>query len=92
MIESSSNKVTISSRVVFQEVGGEAVLLDLEGERYYRLDAVATRIWQLLEEYGDLQPVLQTLCGEFAVDETVLRQDLSNFISDLAGAGLISLQ
>ncbi len=91
MTELSSNKVAISSRVIFQEVGGEAVLLDLKGERYYRLDVVATRIWQLIEKYGDLQPVLQTMCGEFAVDETVLRQDLSNFINDLAGAGLISL-
>jgi len=92
MTELSSNKVIISSKVLFQEVGGEAVLLDLAGERYYKLDAVATRIWQLLEQHGELQSIIQTLCSEFAVDEAVLRQDLSRFITDLTNAGLIVLQ
>ena len=92
MTELTSNKITLSSKVLFQEIGGEAVLLDFEGERYYRLDTVATRIWQLLEHHSKLQSIIQTLCGEFDVDETVLRQDLSNFINSLAGAGLIFLQ
>lgn len=92
MTELTANKITLSSEVLFQEIGGEAVLLDLGGKRYYRLDTVATRIWQLLEQNSDLPSIIQTLCGEFDVDEMVLRQDLSNFINSLSGAGLISLQ
>ena len=37
----------ISPGVLFQEIGGEAVLLDLASERYFGLDDVGTRIRQL---------------------------------------------
>ena len=45
----SSHRVTLedqvqrSSEVLVQEVGGEAVLLDLASERYFGLDPVGTR-------------------------------------------------
>ncbi len=34
-----------SGEVLQQEVGGEAVLLDLASESYFGLDPVGTRIW-----------------------------------------------
>ena len=42
--------VTRSPEVISQEVSGETVLLDLESESYYGLDAVGTRIWQLIRD------------------------------------------
>ena len=39
--------ITLSPDVISQEVSGETVLLDLESENYFGLDAVGTRIWQL---------------------------------------------
>ncbi|MFO1433614.1 MAG: PqqD family protein [Candidatus Competibacteraceae bacterium] len=91
MTELTFNKLSLSSKVLFQEIDGEAVLLDFAGERYYRLDTVATRIWQLLEQHSELEAIVQMLCAEFDVDEAVLRQDVDNFINSLAGAGLILL-
>ena len=53
-------RIEISEDVLFQEVGGETVLLDLASEQYFGLDAVGTRIWQLLGEGADREePVSQ---------------------------------
>jgi Coenzyme PQQ synthesis protein D (PqqD) len=75
--------------VVFQEVEGETVLLDLDSAHYYVLDDVGTRIWQLLTEHGDVEQVVSSMLAEFDVDEATLRTDLEALVARLTAAGLV---
>ena len=86
-------RVTIPDTVLFQELAGEAVLLNLENDRYYGLDDVGTRMWRLLAEHGETSAVVQHLLNEYAgeVDQTTLERDLSELIEKLAHAGLITV-
>jgi hypothetical protein len=84
--------VTISPDVLFQELNGEAVLLDLKTERYFGLDDIGTRMWQLLDGNGHVEAAYARLLQEYEVDETTLRHDLADLIDRLAEAGLISVQ
>ena len=54
-----------SPEVMFQEVGGEAVLLDLASEQYFGLDPVGTRIWSLIDGDAPLGRIHAALCSEF---------------------------
>ena len=47
---SQVSQFRISPEVLHQEINGETVLLDLDSESYFGLDAVATRVWQLISE------------------------------------------
>ncbi len=81
-----------SSDVLFQEVGGEAVLLNLDSERYFGLDPVGTRIWALLGEDSGLQHAHATLCSEYDdVPAATLETDLLALIDQLAEAGLVTV-
>ncbi len=82
--------VTASSDTLFQELDGEAILLDLQTEHYYGLDDIAARMWQLLAEQGDVEAVVAQLLDEYDVDEATLRRDLANLIAALRQAGLVS--
>jgi len=84
------SRVAISPEVMMQEVGGEAVLLDLKSESYFGLDEVGTRIWQLVEQDGHLKAVHAALLAEYEVDSARLEQDLKDLIARLAEAGLVS--
>jgi len=84
--------VSVAPTVISQEVAGETVILDLESECYFGLDAVGTRIWQLIGEHGDLRRILSTLLAEYEVEEAQLRADLEALIDDAAARGLITLQ
>jgi hypothetical protein len=84
-------KIEISEDVLFQEVGGETVLLDLHSEQYFGLDAVGTRIWQLLGEGAGAEAVVETLLEEFEVERATLAADVSTLLDQLAEAGLIRL-
>src|SRR5437870_5351580 len=75
--------------VIFQEVEGEAVLLNLDTERYYGLDVVGTRVWQLLVDHGDIDTIIARLLAEFDVAEPVLRGDIMTLLDSLVAAGLI---
>lgn len=83
--------IQIAPDVLFQEVGGETVLLDLESELYFGLDAVGTRIWTLLAEGASVGAVVETLLQEYEVERATLEADVSELLSKLSEAGLIRL-
>jgi hypothetical protein len=77
--------------VLFQDVAGEAVLLDLASERYFGLDPVGTRIWHLLGNDDSLQSAFDALSAEFEVEPDRLQADLLSLVAELAEAGLVEL-
>ena len=78
--------------VLFQEVEGETVLLDPEEERYFVLDHVGTRVWQLLAEHRDVDAVVAQMLREFEVEEATLRRDIDGLLARLRAAGLVVSQ
>jgi Coenzyme PQQ synthesis protein D (PqqD) len=84
-------EIRLSPEVLFRELEGEAVLLDLRSQRYFGLDEVGTRIWQLLSELGRREGVLERLLEEFEVDRQTLARDLEGFLARLETAELIEV-
>ena len=64
------------------------VLLELSSERYFGLNEVGTRIWQLLSDGGDPRAVLDALFEEFEVDRDQLAADLEAYLDEMVQAGL----
>ncbi len=85
-------QVAIPPDVLFQELEGEAVLLNLDTEHYYGLDEVGTRMWQLLAEHGDVATVAEQVLAEYDVDEATLHRDLADLIAELTDEGLLTVQ
>lgn len=85
-------RVSVSNDVLFQEISGECVLLNMASEQYFGLDDVGTRIWQLLVEHGDTTKVLTQLKQDYDADEDMLRKDLASLIEDLKVEGLVSVE
>lgn len=85
------DRFSISSEVLSQEVSGETVLLDLEGECYFGLNEVGTRIWQLLQSESSVGEALDVLFGEYDVSHEQLETDLGDLLEKLTEAGLVTL-
>jgi hypothetical protein len=80
----------IPDEVIFRELDGEAVVLNLDTGIYFGLDAVGTRIWRLLEERKPLKAVLDTLIDEYEAPPDRLQRDLLAFVERLDTKGLLS--
>lgn len=76
--------------VVVRDLSGEAVLLHLGTQTYFGLDAVGTRIWQLLAEHGTVERIVPLLLEEFLVEEHSLRRDIGTLIERLLAKGLLT--
>lgn len=85
-------RVNISDHVLFQEIEGECVLLNMASEQYFGLDDVGTRVWQLLVEDGDPAKALTQLRQVYDVDEATLRTDLAQLLEKMNSQGLVSLE
>ena len=77
-----------SEEVLFQEVGGEAVLLDLASEQYFGLDTVGTRIWELIDPGTPLRDIHGKLCEEYDAEPAMIAADLLALGQSLVDAGL----
>ena len=85
----NEQKVSISPEVLFQEVSGEMVLLDLASESYFGLDEIGARIWGLLESGSSVGEALDVLMGEYEVERDVLETDVGELLGKLVEAGLL---
>lgn len=84
-------RVSIPDQVLFQDLDGEAVLLNLQSGKYFGLDSIGTRIWNLLAENGALAVAYQAILDEYDVDADRLRSDFLALVDQLASNGLIKL-
>ena len=86
-----ASRVTIPDDVVFREIDGESVLLDLTSGAYYGLNEVGTRIWALLVAGDRPGEALSRLRREYVVDDAVLEADLLELLGELRDRGLVRI-
>jgi Coenzyme PQQ synthesis protein D (PqqD) len=67
-------------------------LLNLETERYFGLDAVGTRMWQVVTEAATVEAAVARLVEEYDAPLETLRTDLTNLLQHLVDNGLIAMQ
>ena len=71
-------------------VDGEIVMFSPGQGAYFGLDAVGTRVWELLEEPRTIDDVCTILIEEFEVDAKTCHDDLIALVEQLRDAKLVS--
>ena len=84
--------VRVPSDVMFRELQGEAVILNLASSTYFGLDQVGTRIWQLCATHASLRAVWEAMQHEFDAPGETLQSDLLAFVDELVTKGLLEVQ
>jgi len=82
-------KIVPSKDVLTQEVSGEMVLMDLSSEQYFGLDAIGTRVWNLLDQGTAPVGLLSILLREYEVEQQQLESDIEELLGQLLEAGLV---
>jgi hypothetical protein len=83
--------VKIPDHVLTRPVDGELVLLNLDNEQYYGLDAVGTAFWNALEQLSDVEAAKALLLEQYEVDADILSADLDALLIELDTRGLVIL-
>lgn len=75
--------------VVCRELEGEAVLLHLGTGVYFGLNAVGTRIWQLIGEGRAPAAIVEVLAQEYDAERATIAADVDALIAALEAKQLI---
>lgn len=81
--------------VVWRDVDGEVVILNVVTGQYFGLDAVGSQVWILLQSAGqdglDLQALSALVTQQFEVDAATAERDLAALVEDLIAQQLLVL-
>ena len=82
--------MNIPSEVLAAHLGGEAVLLDLNAKRYYRLNESATVVFRALEEGEGREGAIRRLIAAFEVSHSDAASAVDVLLADLAARKLVA--
>ncbi len=88
---SFGDKASVPTHVLVRFLDKEAVLLNLETERYFGLDEVGARMWELTTTAANVEAAYKQLLDQYDVDADTLRDNLSELLEKLAENGLLKM-
>ena len=89
---SFTSRAKVPYHVLVRLLEGESVLLNLETERYFGLDAMGTRMWQAVTVAPNIDEAYQELLLEFDVEPELLRSNLTELLGRLLDNGLLEVR
>jgi Coenzyme PQQ synthesis protein D (PqqD) len=91
MMTHSMMRAIKPNHVLFQEIGAESALLNLNKEHYFSLDDVGTRMWAVLVSAASIQEAQESLLCEYEVEAAQIQHDLYDLIQQLVEHDLVQL-
>ncbi|OGT96485.1 MAG: thymidylate synthase, partial [Gemmatimonadetes bacterium RIFCSPLOWO2_02_FULL_71_11] len=83
--------ISISGDLVSCDLNAEAVVLNLRSGRYYGLDPVGARIWNLIQTPRTVQEIRDILLQDYEVEPDRCEGDLVALLEKLANEGLVDV-
>ena len=87
-----STTVSRDEQILATDLGEEVVMMNLDSGEYYNLKGVAFRIWEIIENPTTLGDIVDTLRGEYQVDQKTCEKEVNAFARDLHEAGVLVLR
>lgn len=85
----NAKKTLRSGNVLCHTIDGETVVLNLDNEKYFTFDAVATRFWEVVLEHGCGDAAIEILLKEYEVDRGTLVSDMERWVQESIELGLL---
>jgi hypothetical protein len=82
--------IRIEPHVVWQDVPGELVLYDQQGNAYHALDRTGSDIWRLLARGTDTSAAAAELAQRYDAPVERIEEDIVRFVADARGKGLLT--
>jgi hypothetical protein len=81
--------VTQGDKQIATELDSTVVMMSVKQGKYYGLDSVGSRIWNLLEQPRRIMEVCAIIQDEFAVERETCERDVLEFIDRLVAVNLL---
>jgi hypothetical protein len=81
----------IESDVVWRDLNGDIVILNLATGYYYGLEGAGNTMWRLLVEHGSTEKVVEAMAADYDVEPDRIEADLVSLVRDLALKSIVRI-
>ncbi len=85
-----SETVRRADGLLTADIDGELLMMSVEQGRYFNLNSVGSRIWELLATPMAVDGLVDALTAEYDVTSTEARQEVERFLGALRERGLLA--
>jgi hypothetical protein len=85
------SELRIPGHVTFSVVGEDVFLLNTRSNKYFALEKVGTRVWELLSEGRRFKEAYQILLDEYEVAPARLQADVLELVNHMMENGLVEI-
>lgn len=84
-----AQEISRSPDSIYADLDGQTVMMSLSEGKYFGLNPVASRVWDLLETPQSVDTLCEQLLSEYAVDAAQCRRDVEAFIAEMLRLGIV---
>lgn len=88
----ATSVIVRSSELVSSDIDGEVVMMSIENGKYYGLDQVGSRIWEVLEKPLPISELIEQLLIEFEVERETCEKDVMYFLQKLDDDNMLEIK
>jgi hypothetical protein len=81
--------VKVAEGLIASDMDGEKVVLSVSNGKYYNLEVIGGRIWDLLVEPQGVSDIVDALLEEYQIDCVACEEDVIAFLNQVYEEGLI---
>jgi hypothetical protein len=84
-----SARASVPKHVLIQEIAGQSAILDMQADKYFGLDDVATEVWRAVTNGSTVGEGIDAVAALYDVEQERLQTDVVAFLTKLRGLGLL---
>jgi hypothetical protein len=85
----STTKYRRNSKTISGRLHDELIMMDIDQGKYFSLNPVATRIWDLLENPMNTGELCSVLTEEYEVGKEQCREEVERYLGEMVRLGLV---
>lgn len=87
----SNSTIVRSESIMFSDLDGQTIMLNIETGEYYDIDPVGSDIWNRIEQPKSVADICQDLLQVYSVSLEKCQEDMLPFLSELVDLGAIEV-
>ena len=86
---STQSMVNRIEDIVASDIDGETVMMSVEKGKYYGLDFIGSRVWELIEKPIRVSELIDALLLKYDIDRETCERDVLAFLEELQKDGIL---
>ncbi|AGX43811.1 lasso peptide biosynthesis PqqD family chaperone [Clostridium saccharobutylicum] len=87
-----NTKVCQSKQIDTTDLNGDKVMMNLDKGKYFALNSVGSRIWEIIEQEIYVKDLIKILLQEYNIDKKTCESNVLNYLGVLENEELITIK